>query len=118
MLFQPWAEALYKERAVQNSKGTPSEKCLPHGITKAVSVPEPFKIVQTSDLILVLHEEFNHYRQIFMDGRSVAANRTPRGSGIRLLDGTAIPWLSIRRASWTRPGSIFVVILPPTRSIS
>jgi hypothetical protein len=81
VLFQPWAEALYKERAVQNSKGTPSERCLPHGITKAVSVPEPFKIVQTSDLILVLHEEFNHYRQIFMDGRRPPGNRAPTWLG-------------------------------------
>ena len=37
----------------------------PHGPTKAMSVPEPFKIVQTPALTLVLHEEFNNYRQIF-----------------------------------------------------
>ena len=92
VLFQPWAEALYKERAVQNSKGTPSERCLPHGITKAVSVPEPFKIVQTPDLILVLHEEFNHYRQIFMDGRSVPGNRTPTwlGHSVARWDGDTL----------------------------
>jgi hypothetical protein len=81
VLFQPWAEALYKERALNNSKGTPSERCLPHGITKAVSVPEPFKIMQTADLILILHEEFNHYRQIFMASGSVPGNRPPRWLG-------------------------------------
>ena len=85
VLFQPWAEALYKERAVNNSKGMPSERCLPHGITKAVSVPEPFKIVQTSDLILILHEEFNHYRQVYMDGRRrPAGDRTPTWLGYSL----------------------------------
>ena len=81
VLFQPWAEALYKARADNNSKGTPSERCLPHGITKAVSVPEPFKIVQTQDLLVILLEEFNHYRQVFTDGRRVPQNRTPTWLG-------------------------------------
>jgi hypothetical protein len=30
----------------------------------------PFKIVQTADVVVILYEEFNHYRQIFTDGRS------------------------------------------------
>jgi hypothetical protein len=81
VLFQPWAEAVYKSRAENFSKGTPSERCLPHGITKAVSVPEPFKIVQTPDLILVLLEEFNHHRQIFTDGRRAPARRVPTWFG-------------------------------------
>ena len=81
VLFQPWAAELYKARADNKGKGTPSERCLPHGITKAVSVPEPFKIVQTPELIVVLHEEFNHHRQIFMDGRRVPPNRTPTWLG-------------------------------------
>jgi hypothetical protein len=87
VLFQPWAEALYKDRAENNGKGTPSERCLPHGITKAVSVPEPFKIVQTPGLIVILHEEFNHYRQIFTDGRRVPENRNPT-------------WLGHSRGKW------------------
>ena len=84
VLFQPWAEALYKARAENNSKGTPSERCLPHGITKAVSVPEPFKIVQTPGLVVILHEEFNHHRQIFTDGRRVPENRKPTWLGYSL----------------------------------
>ena len=86
VLFQPWAEALYKARA-DNGKGTPSERCLPHGITKAVSVPEPFKIVQTPELILVLHEEFNHHRQIFTGGRRMPERRAPT-------------WLGYSRGTW------------------
>jgi hypothetical protein len=82
--FQPWAADAYKERAENNGKGTPSERCLPHGITKAVSVPEPFKIVQTPELIVILHEEFNHHRQIFTDGRSVPQNRKPTWLGYSL----------------------------------
>jgi hypothetical protein len=75
VLFQPWAEAVYKARGDTGGKGMPSERCLPHGITKAFSVPEPFKIVQTPGLIVILHEEFNHHRQIFTDGRSMPEHR-------------------------------------------
>lgn len=84
VLFQPWAAELYRTRAENNGKGTPSERCLPHGITKAVSVPEPFKVVQTPELIVILHEEFNHYRQVFTDGRRVPENRTPTWLGYSL----------------------------------
>jgi hypothetical protein len=77
VFFQPAGEALYKARADTAGKGTPSEQCLPHGITKAVSVPEPFKILQMPGLIVILLEEFNHHRQVFMDGRAVPARRTP-----------------------------------------
>ena len=81
VLFQPRAGAVYKSRGENNSKGTPSERCLPHGITKAVSVPEPFKIVQTPGLMLILYEEFNHHRQIFMDGRRMPDRRPPTWFG-------------------------------------
>lgn len=81
VLFQPSGDATYKLRAENNGKGMPSERCLPHGITKAVSVPEPFKIVQTPELIVILLEEFNHHRQVFMDGRPAAARRAPTWFG-------------------------------------
>jgi len=94
VLFQPWAEALYKARGASGSKGTPSERCLPHGITKAVSVPEPFKIVQTPGLVLILLEEFNHHRQIFTDARPVPASLAPT-------------WFGFSRGTWD--GDTFVV---------
>jgi hypothetical protein len=94
VLFQPWAEAVYKARGENNGKGTPSERCLPHGITKAVSVPEPFKIVQTPGLVLILHEEFNHHRQIFTDGRRTSQRRAPT-------------WFGYSRGTWD--GDTFVV---------
>src|SRR5437667_303004 len=68
--FQPWAAALYKERADALGKGRPSERCIPHGIPDAMLVRNsPFKIVQTPGMVVILYEEFNHYRQIFTDGR-------------------------------------------------
>ena len=81
VLFQPSGAAVYKARGDSNGKGMPSERCLPHGVTKAFSVPEPFKIVQTPGLTLILHEEFNHYRQIFTDGRRIRERRAPTAFG-------------------------------------
>jgi hypothetical protein len=68
--FQPWAGALYKERAENLGKGRPSERCIPHGIPDGMLVRNsPFKIVQTPGVFVILYEEFNHYRQVFTDGR-------------------------------------------------
>jgi hypothetical protein len=70
--FQPWAEALYKERVDALGKGRPSEACIPHGIPDGMLVSNfPFKIVQTPEVFVILYEEFNHYRQIFTDGRGL-----------------------------------------------
>jgi hypothetical protein len=45
-------------------------------------VPElPFKIVQTSGLVLMLFEEFVDYRQIFTDGRSLPVVEKPSWFG-------------------------------------
>lgn len=69
VVMRPEAEATYRHRQETKSKEMPSGRCLPHGLTKAASVPEPFKIVQTPTVTVMLHEEFNHHRQIFTDGR-------------------------------------------------
>jgi hypothetical protein len=80
VLFQPWAASLYEVRGKVPS-GMPSERCLPQGVPKGMSVPEPFKIVQTPGLIVILMEEFNHYRQVFTDGRGVISDRKPTWHG-------------------------------------
>jgi hypothetical protein len=76
--FQPWAEELYKKRVATNGVGLPSELCLPHGLPGAMMIPIAFQIMQTPSQIAVLFEEFNYYRRIFMDGRSLpeVINRT------------------------------------------
>jgi hypothetical protein len=69
--FLPSAEAVYKERAASNSKDHPGAQCLPSGIPEKDTVPAPYKIVQTPDLIVFLYESRTIYRQIFTDGRSL-----------------------------------------------
>src|SRR5437016_862342 len=65
--LQPQAATLYKQRSEKFGGGRPSSMCLPHSIPDAMLV-RPFKLVQTSLLTLILFEEFNHYRQILIDG--------------------------------------------------
>ena len=80
--FQPWAAALFKERADALGKGRPSQHCIPHGIPDGMLVRNsPFKMVQTPGVVVILYEEFNHYRQIFTDGRGFPAEMSPSWFG-------------------------------------
>jgi hypothetical protein len=80
--FQPWAAALYKERSEALGKGRPSEECIPHGIPDGMLVRNsPFKIVQTPGELIILYEEFNHFRQIFADGRGLPPETSPSWFG-------------------------------------
>jgi len=80
--MQPWAAALYKERFDSLARDKPQVRCLPHGIPDAMLVPGyPFKIVQTPGVMIVLEEEFNQYRQIFTDGRTLPVDPNPAWFG-------------------------------------
>jgi hypothetical protein len=80
--FQPWAEALYKERVANLGKDRPSGRCLPHAVPDNMMVRSgPFKIIQTPGVIVILFEEMNHFRQIFMDGRGFPEIKEPSWLG-------------------------------------
>ncbi len=67
--FQPWARALYRQRQENHGMGRPSERCLTHGVTDFDALATPRRIIQTRGMIAVLFESYNHFRQIFLDGR-------------------------------------------------
>ena len=79
--FQPWAAALYKERQENHGKGRPSERCLTHGVTDFDALATPRRIIQTPSMIAVLFESYNHWRQIFLDGRSLPKTVQPAYMG-------------------------------------
>ncbi len=80
--FQPWAEALYKQRQENFSKDRPSGRCLPHGVPDALLVPAtPWKIIQTPAVTLILLENQGHFRQVFTDGRGFPKERDPSWMG-------------------------------------
>jgi hypothetical protein len=79
--LQPWADELHRERQKNNSRDYPGAYCLPANaapITRAF----PYKFVQTSNLIVVLHEsDTPGVRQVFLDGRSRPTEINPTWEG-------------------------------------
>jgi hypothetical protein len=68
--FQPWAKAIYDERAAGlHWREEPDANCLPQGVPKILVAPAPWKVVQTPAFIVFVHEAFNLWRQVFLDGR-------------------------------------------------
>ena len=68
--FQPWAKALYDERAAGlHWKEEPDANCLPQGVPKVLLAPAPWRIIQTPRIVYFVHEAFNLWWQAFMDGR-------------------------------------------------
>ena len=79
--FKPWALALFKERQANNGKGRPSERCISHGVSDFDALPTPTKIIQTPAVTVILFEAYNHYRQIFTDGRPLPVEPQPAWLG-------------------------------------
>jgi len=80
--FQPWAEALTKERRTGSQAAEESDaNCLPQGVPKINATPVPFRIVQNPTEVIILYEAFGLYRQIFMDGRTLPPITAPTWLG-------------------------------------
>jgi hypothetical protein len=72
--FRPWAAALMNERRERGSKENPDANCLPMGLMQFHEQPQPRKIIQTPDVIVILYEGNSGIRQIFTDGRPTPNN--------------------------------------------
>ncbi len=93
--FLPWAKAVHDERQKALGVGAPTERCLPHGIPDAMLTRTlPFKMIQNPGLTIILYEEFNNWRQVFSDGRSLPEDPQPT-------------WLGYSIGAWE--GDTFVV---------
>jgi hypothetical protein len=79
--LQPWARDLYNERIDNNGKDHPGVRCLPSGIPEKNNIPDGLKLVQTPDLVVLLHESRTIYRQIFTDGRPLPKDPQPTWMG-------------------------------------
>jgi hypothetical protein len=69
--YQPWAKALKEQRTSNNAKDNPDAHCLPLGNMQLHLHPEPRKIIQGKNEIVILFEGNGGVRQIFTDGRSL-----------------------------------------------
>jgi len=77
----PWAQKLYSERKANLEKGHPSERCIGHGVTDYDSQVSLRRVLQTPTVIGILFEGYNHYRQIFLDGRTLPKPTQPSYMG-------------------------------------
>ena len=75
--LQPWAADLFKERGANSLKDQPTSSCKPLGTTQRDAWPLPFKLIQTSNLIVLLYEMDTVFRQVFLDGRALPADPQP-----------------------------------------
>jgi hypothetical protein len=67
-----WAQEIFDERSANSGRNSPHNQCLPGNAPTPVGGGSPFiiKIVQKSELMIILLEDLPGYRQIFIDGRS------------------------------------------------
>ena len=72
--FTPWAAELRKKREADNAKDNPDAHCLPIGLMQLHLHPQPRKMIQTADVIVILYEAQAEVRQIFTDGRPLPDN--------------------------------------------
>ena len=72
--LQPWAAELKKQRISGNSMDNPDAHCLPLGNLQLHTHPQPRKIIQTADVVVILYEGNGGVRQLFTDGRPLPAN--------------------------------------------
>ncbi len=72
--LQPWAADLKTQRMAANSRDNPDAHCLPLGNMQLHTHPQPRKIIQTPDVVLMLYEGNGGIRQLFTDGRPLPGN--------------------------------------------
>ena len=79
--FQPWAEALFKERRANNSRDDPTARCVVGGVPRSDFVGYPLKILEPPGMVVILYEAVHAYRQIFTDGRALPKDPNPNWFG-------------------------------------
>jgi hypothetical protein len=76
----PFTAAL-EERLKREGADDPIAQCKPAGVPRLLSVPTPFKFVETPGLVILLHEYDTTFRQIFTDGRDLPPDPQPAWMG-------------------------------------
>jgi hypothetical protein len=78
----PWARALQEQREANLHGDDPLARCQPHGVPRInTNGLFPFKIVQTPSVVVILYEQLNLFRQVFLDGRQLEDDANPTWLG-------------------------------------
>jgi len=91
----PEGKALLQQHGKLGPGGGPSINCLPDGVPHADLLPEPFKIIQTPGVTVMLYEVETTFRQVFTDGRK------------QLVDPPSPSWMGYSVGRWD--GDTFIV---------
>jgi len=82
VVMLPWALAEQQRRLAREHGDDPLAQCLPHGVPRInTNGLFPFKIIQTPKLVVILYEQLNLFRQVFLDGRKMADDVNPTWLG-------------------------------------
>jgi hypothetical protein len=76
----PFGAELARQHAQQGAFN-PTLNCLPDGVPHGDLLPEPFKIIHSNGVIVMLYEVETTFRQIFTDGRKHPADMSPTWQG-------------------------------------
>ncbi|HZI79191.1 MAG TPA: hypothetical protein VFD69_06740 [Vicinamibacterales bacterium] len=77
--YTPWALAIRKQRfEVDKAKDNPDAMCFPMGFLQFHQQPQPRKIIQTKQLILIEYEANYGLRHIYLDGRPLPPQGEPQ----------------------------------------
>ena len=76
--YTPWAAELRKQRMELKAKDNPDANCLPMGFLQFHQQPQPRKIIQTPQLVLIEYESNYGLRHIYVDGRKLPPQGEPQ----------------------------------------
>src|SRR4030095_13118757 len=87
--YTPWAAAIRKQRfEVDKAKDNPDANCMPMGFLQFHQQPQPRKIIQTKQMILIEYEANYGIRHIYLDGRKLPPHGEPQPWGYGYSVGT------------------------------
>jgi hypothetical protein len=77
--YTPWAAEIRKQRfEVDKAKDNPDANCMPMGFLQFHQQPQPRKIIQTPQVILIEYEANYGLRHIYLDGRKLPPQGEPQ----------------------------------------
>jgi hypothetical protein len=79
--YTDWSKEVMVERRANGGREDPHTYCMPPNFPRAWTLPQYMKIVQTPNLMVVLHEFNAAYREIYLDGRPLPEDPNPTWNG-------------------------------------
>jgi hypothetical protein len=77
--YTDWAREIRKQRfEVDKAKDNPDANCMPMGFLQFHQQPQPRKIIQTKQMILIEYEANYGIRHIYLDGRKLPPQGEPQ----------------------------------------